>query len=273
MPSGASSARLRHRLQGGARRASGRESPPGGQLNDGVPGERSISVACMHCSDAPCMAVCPGRLLLPHRRGRGAARQGHLQSAAATALCPARSARRSPTNAPSACAARWTSALLRRGPRPTARKPSTRSTAATPVRGQAAGLRQMCSTRRCSAVTATWWRTFSDRVLTRGKGSRGVGWERPTQAQLGRRHTTERRRPQVMIKRILIVAVLATGLSACGEKAQTAQPAAKSPTQSLGRPQNAYVAEGWKAATRRAGRRRCAARTEPERYSRAPAQK
>ena len=28
-------------------------------LNDGVPGERSISVACMHCTDAPCMAVCP----------------------------------------------------------------------------------------------------------------------------------------------------------------------------------------------------------------------
>ena len=28
-------------------------------MNDGVPGERSISVACMHCSDAPCMAVCP----------------------------------------------------------------------------------------------------------------------------------------------------------------------------------------------------------------------
>ncbi|PML80967.1 formate dehydrogenase FDH3 subunit beta [Enterovibrio norvegicus] len=28
-------------------------------LNDGVPGENSISVACMHCTDAPCMAVCP----------------------------------------------------------------------------------------------------------------------------------------------------------------------------------------------------------------------
>ena len=26
-------------------------------LNDGKPGERSISVACMHCSDPPCMAV------------------------------------------------------------------------------------------------------------------------------------------------------------------------------------------------------------------------
>ncbi|MCC4797999.1 formate dehydrogenase [Enterovibrio norvegicus] len=28
-------------------------------LNDGVPGENSVSVACMHCTDAPCMAVCP----------------------------------------------------------------------------------------------------------------------------------------------------------------------------------------------------------------------
>ena len=28
-------------------------------IEDGKPGERSISVACMHCSDAPCMAVCP----------------------------------------------------------------------------------------------------------------------------------------------------------------------------------------------------------------------
>ena len=26
-------------------------------INDGKPGERSISVACVHCSDAPCMAV------------------------------------------------------------------------------------------------------------------------------------------------------------------------------------------------------------------------
>ncbi len=28
-------------------------------LNEGEPGENSVSVACMHCADAPCMAVCP----------------------------------------------------------------------------------------------------------------------------------------------------------------------------------------------------------------------
>lgn len=28
-------------------------------INDGEQGEASISVACMHCDDAPCMAVCP----------------------------------------------------------------------------------------------------------------------------------------------------------------------------------------------------------------------
>lgn len=28
-------------------------------LNDGEPGEISVSMACMHCSDPPCAAVCP----------------------------------------------------------------------------------------------------------------------------------------------------------------------------------------------------------------------
>lgn len=28
-------------------------------LDDGKPGEKSVSVACMHCTDAPCAAVCP----------------------------------------------------------------------------------------------------------------------------------------------------------------------------------------------------------------------
>ncbi len=28
-------------------------------IKDGEAGERSLSIACMHCSDAPCIAVCP----------------------------------------------------------------------------------------------------------------------------------------------------------------------------------------------------------------------
>src|SRR6266498_4118679 len=28
-------------------------------IDDGKPGERSVSMACMHCTDAPCAAVCP----------------------------------------------------------------------------------------------------------------------------------------------------------------------------------------------------------------------
>ncbi len=28
-------------------------------VDEGLPGQRSISVACMHCADAPCIAVCP----------------------------------------------------------------------------------------------------------------------------------------------------------------------------------------------------------------------
>ncbi len=39
-------------------------------IQDGKPGERSISVACMHCSDAPCMAVCqPGPDGIPENSG------------------------------------------------------------------------------------------------------------------------------------------------------------------------------------------------------------
>ena len=28
-------------------------------INDGLPAEKSIAVSCMHCTDAPCVAVCP----------------------------------------------------------------------------------------------------------------------------------------------------------------------------------------------------------------------
>ena len=56
-------------------------------LNDGVPGEKSISVACMHCSDAPCMAVCPVDCFYTHRGRRGAARQGPVHRLRLLLLC------------------------------------------------------------------------------------------------------------------------------------------------------------------------------------------
>ena len=52
-------------------------------LRDGLPGERSVSMACMHCTDAPCASVCPaGRLLQV------------LPSLSALAALPAQSLRR-----------------------------------------------------------------------------------------------------------------------------------------------------------------------------------
>src|SRR5205807_4908487 len=32
-------------------------------INDGKPGERSVSMACMHCTDAPCQSVCPTKAI------------------------------------------------------------------------------------------------------------------------------------------------------------------------------------------------------------------
>jgi formate dehydrogenase iron-sulfur subunit len=38
-------------------------------INDGKPGERSVSMACMHCTDAPCAAVCPVTCIVPTEEG------------------------------------------------------------------------------------------------------------------------------------------------------------------------------------------------------------
>jgi formate dehydrogenase iron-sulfur subunit len=38
-------------------------------VNDGQPGEKSISVACMHCSDAPCVSVCPTNVIYHTEEG------------------------------------------------------------------------------------------------------------------------------------------------------------------------------------------------------------
>jgi opacity protein-like surface antigen len=78
-----------------------------------------------------------------------------------------------------------------------------------------------------------------------------------------------------MMKRILIVAMLAAGLAACGEKAQTAQPAMKkSDGKAWEAAQSAYVAEGWKAGDQASWETQMRQRAQGQNeYNRAPALK
>ncbi len=79
-------------------------------INDGEPGERSISVACMHCSDAPCWRSVRWIVSTPPTMAWCCTTRTSV-SAAVTASTPVRSARRSFRKAaPSVRAARWTSA-------------------------------------------------------------------------------------------------------------------------------------------------------------------
>ena len=38
-------------------------------INEGKPGEKSVSISCMHCSDAPCIAVCPVKAIYQRADG------------------------------------------------------------------------------------------------------------------------------------------------------------------------------------------------------------
>ena len=148
-------------------------------INDGVPGERSISVACMHCSDAPCMAVCPVDCFYKTEEASCCTTR-ICASAAATASTRARSARRSfRRRARSACAARWTSARSA----PAARSPIGSEAEFQKygrnrlAEGKLPACAEMCSTKALLGgdgdVIANIYR---DRVTARGKGGEGWGW-------------------------------------------------------------------------------------------------
>jgi predicted small lipoprotein YifL len=78
-----------------------------------------------------------------------------------------------------------------------------------------------------------------------------------------------------MIKPILIVTALVTGLAACGEKPQTAQPAAKkSDGKAWDAAQNAYVVPGWKSGDQASWEAQMRTRAQSQNeYSRAAAQR
>ena len=79
--------RLRHRLQGGTRRAVGRQPAPRGHAERRRAG-RAIDLGGVHALLGRAVhGGVPGRLLLPHRGRRGAARQGHLHRLRLLLVC------------------------------------------------------------------------------------------------------------------------------------------------------------------------------------------
>jgi formate dehydrogenase iron-sulfur subunit len=90
-------------------------------INDGKPGERSISMACMHCTDAPCAAVCPVDCFYTTADGVVLhSKDLCIGCGYCFYACPF-GAPQYPRSATSARAARWTSAPSA----PAARKPTT----------------------------------------------------------------------------------------------------------------------------------------------------
>ncbi len=149
-------------------------------INDGKPGERSVSMACMHCTDAPCAAVCPVNCFYTTATP-WCCTPRISASAAATASTPARSARRNiRRSAISARAARWTSAPSA----PAARRPTTRKAeyekygANRLAEGKLPLCAEMCSTKSLLAgdgeIIA---QIYKERVARRGYGSGAWGWQ------------------------------------------------------------------------------------------------
>ena len=134
----------------------------------------------MHCSDAPCMAVCPVDCFYRTEEGVVLHDKDVVHRLRLLLLrLPVRRAAVPDATAPSACAARWTSARSApAAPRPTAAQAEFEKYGRNRLaEGKLPACAEMCSTKALLGgdgdVVADIFRT---RVLKRGKGSEVWGW-------------------------------------------------------------------------------------------------
>ena len=152
---------------------------------DGKPGERSVSMACMHCTDSPLRCRVPGELHLPDRRWRRPAPRRICASAAAIASTPARSALRSDIRRSSAISAQrgkdgqvHFSAPAGVAPEVSGSIEEYRKYGSNRLaQGKLPLCAEMCSTKSLMAgdgdIIA---QIYKERVLKRGYGSGAWGW-------------------------------------------------------------------------------------------------
>ena len=205
-------------------------------INDGVPGERSISVACMHCSDAPCMAVCPVDCF--YRTDDGVVLHDKdlcIGCGYCFYACPFGAPQFPQAGAFGVRGKMDKCTFCAGGPEPNNSEAEYKKYGRNRLaEGKLPVCAEMCSTKALLGgegdVLADIYR---ERVTTRGKGSEVWGWAtaygRPEAPKGGRGAGRARgtgRRSQIVIRRAFVAltgVALGLGLAGCGERPQVVE--------------------------------------------------